>query len=139
MMLKEQARKYQEELSHLPVMQQAPVQRCGVRCNMTLDRELNTAEQTATRLGYAEAAGVPVENVEICKDGQSIGTHSITVYVKDAATAAAVSSKLSDPAVIESALISVVLSPDPHPSSLCMCARPSTLTPPLSLPRRVCQ
>jgi hypothetical protein len=81
-----------------------------------LDRDLNAAEQTATRLGYAEAAGVPVENVHISKDGQSIGSYSVIVYVKDAATAAAVSNTLSDPAVVESALISVVLSPDPHPS-----------------------
>jgi len=90
--------------------------RSGVRSNMTLDRELNAAEQTATRFGYAKAAGMPVESVEISKDGQSKGSYSITVYVKDKATAAAVSNKLSDPAVIESALSSVVLGPDPHPS-----------------------
>ncbi len=90
-----------------------------MRSNMTLDnRELTAAEQTATRFGYAEAAGVPVESVEISKDGQSIGSYSITVYVKDKATAAAVSNKLSDPAVLEAALTSVVLSRSPTP--LCL-------------------
>jgi hypothetical protein len=109
-----------------------------VRSNMTLDRELNAAEQTATRCGYAEAAGVPVESVQISKDGQSKGSYSITVYVKDAATAAAVSNKLSDPALLESALTSVVLYRSP-PKCVCVCARAqaSCDAPPLSLPQGV--
>ena len=94
-----------------------------MRSNMTLDnRELTPAEQTATRFGYAEAAGVPVESVEISKDGQSKGSYSITVYVKDTATAAVVSNKLSDAAVLESALTSVVLYRFP-PKCVCVCAR----------------
>ena len=98
---------------------------------LSLDRELNAAEQTATRIGYAEAAGVPVESVEISKDGQSKGSYSITLHVKDKATATAASTKLSDPAVLESALTSVV---GPTRLCLCVCAHPSTLTPPLVPP-----
>jgi len=128
MMLKEKARKYEEELrqmgtaavSNPPGHTAIPVP-VKVMSKMTLDRELTAAEQTATRLGYAEAAGVPAESVEISKDGQSIGSYSITVYVKDEATGAAVSNKLSDPAAIESALISVVLTP--IPTQVCLCVR----------------
>ena len=93
-----------------------------VMSKMILDRELYAAEQTATRSAYAAAAGVPVESVQISKDGQSQGSYTITVYVKDAATAAAVSNKLSDSAVLEAALTSVVLyRPPPH--CVCVCAR----------------
>ena len=102
---------------------------------MTLEKELNETEKTATIQGYATAAGVPKENVELTKDArrQNKVTYSITVYVKDRATAAAVSNKLSDPAVLEAALTSVVLYRSPTPLCLCVCAHPSTLTPPLFL------
>jgi hypothetical protein len=79
----------------------------------TLDRELTATEQISTRSAYAAAAGVPVENVEMSKGArrQSKVLYSVTVYVKDAAAAAAVSNKLSDPAVVKSALIAAVLIP----------------------------
>ena len=85
---------------------------------MTLDRELTAAEQTSTKSGYAAAAGVPVENVEMSKDArrQSKVSYSVTVYVKDAAAAQAVSTKLSNPDVVKAALIAAVLHHDPHPT-----------------------
>jgi hypothetical protein len=139
MMLKEQARKYEEELRQIgaatvskPPGHTAIPLPVKVMSKMILDRELTAAAQTATRFGYAEAAGVPVESVEISKDGQSKGSYSITVYVKDTATAAMVSNKLSDAAILESALTSVVLYRSP-PKCVCVCARTqaSTLTSPL--------
>jgi hypothetical protein len=103
---------------------------------MTLEKELTETEKTATIQGYATAAGVPKENVELTKDArrQNKVTYSITVYVKDAAAAAAVKNKLSDPSAIKAALIAAVLGPDPHPASVFVCVQaPSTLTPlPLS-------
>jgi hypothetical protein len=123
MMLKEQARKYEEELRQMgaatvsrPPGHTAIPQPVKVTSKMILNRELYAAEQTATRSAYAAAAGVPVESVEISKDGQSKGSYSITVYVKDAATAAAAATKLSDAALLESALTSVV-----GPTQVCMC------------------
>ncbi len=106
---------------------------------MTLDRELTATEQVSTRSAYAAAAEVPVENVELSKGArrQSKVSYSVTVYVKDAAAAAAVSNKLSDPAVVKSALIAAVLLPDHTPLvRLCVCTRrgPSTVTPPFVPP-----
>jgi hypothetical protein len=93
---------------------------------LSLDRELTSSEQTSTRSGYAAAAGVHIENVEMSKDTrrQSKVSYVVTVYVKDAAAAEAVKAKLMDPAVIKSALIAAVLRPDPHPTNvLSVCAR----------------
>ena len=104
---------------------------------ISLDRELTATEQISTRSGYAAAAGVPVENVEMSKDArrQSKVSYSVTVYVKDAAAAAAVSNKLSDPAVVKSALIAAVLRPDPTPLvCLCVCVHTCTVTPPFVPP-----
>jgi hypothetical protein len=104
---------------------------------MTLEKELNETEKTATMQGYATAAGVSKENVELTKDArrQNKVTYSITVYVKDAAAAAAVKNKLSDPSAIKAALIAAVLGPDPHPASVFVCVHAPTLTPlPLSRP-----
>jgi hypothetical protein len=55
----------------------------------TLDRELTTTEQISTRSGYAAAAGVPVENVEMSKDDRrkSKVSYSVTMYVQDTAAA----------------------------------------------------
>ncbi len=92
---------------------------------LSLDRELTSSEQTLTRSGYAAAAGVPIENVEMSKDTrrQSKVSYAVTVYVKDAAAAEAVKAKLLDPSVIKSALIAAVLRPDPHLTNVLVCAR----------------
>lgn len=95
---------------------------------LSLDRELTSSEQTSTMSGYAAAAGVPIENVEMSamsKDTrrQSKVSYAVTVYVKDADAAEAVKAKLLDPAVIKSALIAAVLIPDSHSTNVLVCAR----------------
>jgi len=77
-----------------------------------------------------------MENVEMRKDAHLVSdtitlvSYIVTVYVKDAAAAAAVTTRLTDTAALKTAFIAAVLPPAPRPI---MCvrerARPSTLTP----------
>jgi hypothetical protein len=85
---------------------------------------------------------VPKENVELNKDARRENkvSYSITVYVKDAAAAAAVKNKLSDASAIKTALIAAVLGPDVHPASVFVRvhAPQHSDAPPLVSSRRVC-
>jgi len=88
---------------------------------MTLAEKVNADQQTSVRSGYATAAGVPIENVEIAQDTRRAVSYSVTVFVKDSAAATAVMTKLSDTAALKSALKAAV----PHPRTivcvLCVC------------------
>jgi hypothetical protein len=90
---------------------------------MTLAEKLTADQQTSVRSGYATAAGVPIENVEIAQDTRRAVSYSVTVFVKDSAAATAVMTKLSDTAALKSALKAAV--PDPRTIvcvlSVCVC------------------
>jgi hypothetical protein len=82
-----------------------------------------------------------MENVEMYKDTHLVSdtitlvSYMVTVYVKDAAAAAAVTTRLTDTAALKTAFIAAVLLPAPRPiMSVRERAPPSTLTTlPLSL------
>jgi hypothetical protein len=71
---------------------------------MTLAEQLTAAQQTSVRSGYAAAAGVPTQNVEMVQDARRAVSYTVTVFVKDSAAAEAVMTKLSDTAALKSAL-----------------------------------
>jgi hypothetical protein len=86
-------------------------------------------------------AQVPIENVEMRKDTHLVSdnitlvSYIVTVYVKDAAAAAAVTARLTDTAALKTAFISAVLFLAPR-LIMCVCVRepPITMTTlPLSL------
>ncbi len=85
---------------------------------MTLAEKLTADQQTSVRSGYATAAGVPIENVEIAQDTRRAVSYSVTVFVQDSAAATAVMTKLSDTAALKSALKAAV--PDPR-TIVCVC------------------
>jgi hypothetical protein len=92
---------------------------------MTLAQKLTADQQTSVRSGYAAAAGVPMQNVEMAQDARRAVTYTVTVFVKDSAAAKEVLTKLSDTAALKIALKAAV--PDPrtiHSLSLhvCVCA-----------------
>ncbi len=65
-------------------------------------------------------AQVPIENVEMRKDTHLLSdtitlvSYIVTVYVKDAAAAAAVTTRLTDTAALKTAFIATVLLPAPR-------------------------
>jgi hypothetical protein len=75
---------------------------------MTLAEKLTEDQQASVRSGYASAAGVPRENVEMVQDARRAVSYTVTVFVKDSAAAKAVFTKLSDTAALKSALKAAV-------------------------------
>ncbi len=71
---------------------------------------------------------MPIENVEMRKDTHLVSdtitlvSYTVTVYVKDAAGAVAVTTRLTDTAALKTAFIAVVLLPAPRPI-MCVSAR----------------
>jgi hypothetical protein len=67
-----------------------------------------------------------MENVEMRKDTNLVSdnitlvSYIVTVYVKDAAAAAAVTTRLTDTTALKTAFIAAVLLPSPRPI-MCVC------------------
>ncbi len=74
------------------------------------------------------------KDAHLVADTITLVSYIVTVYVKDAAGAVAVTTRLTDTAALKAAFIAAVLVPLPALLCVCVRARPSTLTPlPLSL------
>jgi hypothetical protein len=88
---------------------------------MTLAEQLTAAQQTSERSGYAAAAGVPMENVEMVQDARRAVSYTVTVFVKDSAAAKAVMTKLIDTSALKSALKDTVPDPRTIVCGVCVC------------------
>jgi hypothetical protein len=101
-----------------------------VTSKLTLTTELTPQQQLSVKSAYwwvlLPVAQVPIENVEMRKDAHLVAdnitlfSYTVTVYVKDAAGAAAVTTRLTDTAALKAAFIAAVRFPAPRPI-MCVC------------------
>jgi hypothetical protein len=106
-----------------------------ITIKLTFTTELTPQQQFFVKSAYwgvlLPVAQVPIENVEMTKDAHLVSynitlvSYIVTVYVKDAAAAAAVTTRLTDTAALKTAFIETVLVPLPAPLCVCVRARPA--------------